>query len=147
MQKVRNKAARIVTKTSRREHVTPVLRSLHWLPVEYQPNFKMLTLTFKALAGTAPPFICDDVELHQTTHSLRSSSQTQFKFQTHTRCNMGIGASKLLRPPYGTNSLRLSKIHKLSSLSIKETYFSGKLILVKVHDLKTLVNCFTDITN
>jgi len=33
LQVVQNAAARLVTGTRRREHITPVLRQLHWLPV------------------------------------------------------------------------------------------------------------------
>ena len=44
-QLVQNTAARILTGTKRREHITPVLKSLHWLPVEYRIMFKTLLLT------------------------------------------------------------------------------------------------------
>ena len=33
LQSVQNAAARLVTGLGRREHITPVLRMLHWLPV------------------------------------------------------------------------------------------------------------------
>ena len=33
LQKVQNSAARLITRTRKREHITPVLKSLHWLPV------------------------------------------------------------------------------------------------------------------
>jgi len=35
LQKVQNSSARLVTRTHKREHITPVLNSLHWLPVIY----------------------------------------------------------------------------------------------------------------
>ena len=35
LQRVQNSAARIICNISRYDHVTPVLRSLHWLPMEY----------------------------------------------------------------------------------------------------------------
>jgi len=34
LQSVQNAAARLVTGTRRRDHITPVLRQLHWLPVK-----------------------------------------------------------------------------------------------------------------
>jgi len=33
LQSVQNAAARLVTGARRRDHITPVLRQLHWLPV------------------------------------------------------------------------------------------------------------------
>ena len=33
LQKLQNRAARFVTGTSVREHITPVLKALHWLPM------------------------------------------------------------------------------------------------------------------
>ena len=40
-QKVQNTAARIVTRSVRSSHITPVLKSLHWLSVNYRINFKI----------------------------------------------------------------------------------------------------------
>ena len=41
------------------DHITPVLINLHWLPVRYIINFKILLLTFKALYGMAPSYISE----------------------------------------------------------------------------------------
>ena len=35
LQKVQNQAARILTRSPRRDHITPVLKQLHWLKVRY----------------------------------------------------------------------------------------------------------------
>ena len=39
------------------DHITPVLRRLHWLPVRYQVMFKILLLAYKALHVKAPSYI------------------------------------------------------------------------------------------
>ncbi|XP_066556392.1 uncharacterized protein LOC136747362, partial [Amia ocellicauda] len=62
LQLVQNAAARILTKTKKHEHITPVLASLNWLPVHYRIDFKGLLLTFKALKGLAPPYLKDLIE-------------------------------------------------------------------------------------
>ena len=46
LQLVQNAAARFLTGTSRREHITPVLSSLHWLPVRFRIDFKLLFVCF-----------------------------------------------------------------------------------------------------
>ena len=57
VQRVQNAAARLVCLTGRREHMTPVLKELHWLPVRQRNSFKVLVLTYQALHGTAPQYI------------------------------------------------------------------------------------------
>ena len=74
LQKVQNSSARLVTRTHKREHITPVLNSLHWLPVIYRSQYKILMYTFKALQGTAPQYLEELVVPYQPTRSLRSES-------------------------------------------------------------------------
>ena len=54
LQSLQNAAARLVTVSRRSEHITPVLRSLHWLPVRQRVTFKLVTLIHKCLNGQAP---------------------------------------------------------------------------------------------
>ena len=44
LQSVQNSAARIVTKTAPREHITPVLEELHWLPVDRRIEYKIFVV-------------------------------------------------------------------------------------------------------
>jgi len=44
-----NAAARLITGTAKFSHVTPVLRTLHWLPIKQRVQFKVLILVFKAI--------------------------------------------------------------------------------------------------
>jgi len=41
-------------RVKRREHITPVLASLHWLPVQYRIHFKILVLTLVTLYFDGP---------------------------------------------------------------------------------------------
>ncbi len=71
----KEKAARIVVKTRRRDSITPVLQKLHWLPVKKRIIFKLLILTFKALNGQAPLYISELLSAYSPGHrSLRSHS-------------------------------------------------------------------------
>ena len=45
LQLVINTAARILTRTPKFDQITPVLASLHWLPVKARADFKVLLLT------------------------------------------------------------------------------------------------------
>ena len=70
LQKVQNSSARLVTRTHKREHITPVLNSLHWLPVIYRSQYKILMYTFKALQGIAPQYLEELVVPYQFYRAL-----------------------------------------------------------------------------
>ena len=73
LQRVQNSAARLVTKTKRREHITPALIELHWLPVRHRIEYKRLLFTFNSLHGLAAPYLAELLSRHQPTRSLRSA--------------------------------------------------------------------------
>jgi hypothetical protein len=88
LQLIQHKAARIVTRTSPREHITPVLMALHWLPVERRIEHKVLTYTFKAQNGLAPCYIEDLVIKHEPVRQLRSADANMLS-ATRTRSQYG----------------------------------------------------------
>ena len=74
LQKIQNSVARIVTRTSRSSHITPVLKSLHWLPVQYRINFKLCCITHRALSLKEPHYLNSLLINRLNLHSLLSSS-------------------------------------------------------------------------
>ena len=89
LQRIQNSAARLVTGTRKREHITPVLQQLHWLPVSYRIQYKILVLAYKAVHGTAPSYLCDLVNVYKPGRTLRSSSDALLLQQPHTRLKSG----------------------------------------------------------
>ena len=75
LQSIQNTAARVVTRTRKFDHISPVLKQLHWLPVRYPIVFKILLLVYKALNGTAPSYISELLKYYTSERKLRSSSQ------------------------------------------------------------------------
>jgi len=59
LQTVQNAAARVVIGTSKFDHITPVLRQLHWLPVRQRITFKLTMITFKCLYSLAPLYLAN----------------------------------------------------------------------------------------
>jgi len=61
--------------TRRRDHITPILRELHWLPVRQRVTFKIAVLVFQCLTGQAPAYLADDRRLTSdvSTRRLRST--------------------------------------------------------------------------
>ena len=74
LQLIQNAAARALTGISKRDHITPVLASLHWLPLKSRIEFKILLLTYKALKGLAPSYLKDLIVPYYPNRSLRSES-------------------------------------------------------------------------
>lgn len=67
--------ARLIAGIRKFDHVSPVLKDLHWLPVEERVTYKVLLLTFKALHGLAPSYLADLLKYYVPTRSLRSRNQ------------------------------------------------------------------------
>ena len=59
LQRVQNAAARIVSVSPKFCHITVVLMSLHWLPIDLRIEFKILIITYKTLHGLAPAYTED----------------------------------------------------------------------------------------
>ena len=74
LQRVQNCAARLITRKRKHDHITPTLKSLHWLPVHLRCQYKILMLTFKALQQTAPSYLQELIVRYTPSRSLRSES-------------------------------------------------------------------------
>ncbi len=59
LQMVQNAAARVLTRTRKYGHISPVLSALHWLPIEHCIDLKILLITYKALNGLAPQYLSE----------------------------------------------------------------------------------------
>ena len=73
LQRLQNRAARILSLTSKFSHITPVLKDLHWLPVEQRIQFKVLLMCFKSLRGLAPPYLSELITPYIPSRALRSA--------------------------------------------------------------------------
>ncbi len=69
VQRVNNAAARVLTKTKTVDHITPLLKTAHRLPISFKEDFKVLLLVHKA----SPP-IRDFLSFYVPDRSLRFST-------------------------------------------------------------------------
>ena len=60
LQAVQNAAARVVTGAKKLDHITLVLRDLHWLPLRQRIKYKRSMTLYKRLRGLAPTYLADD---------------------------------------------------------------------------------------
>ncbi len=59
LQMVQNAAARVLTRTRKYDHISPVMSTLHWLPIKHRIDLKILLITYKALNGLAPQYLSE----------------------------------------------------------------------------------------
>jgi len=78
LQSVLNAAARLVHRSSRYDHITPILRDLHWLKTPKHFVFKIGVLVYRCLHDLAPLYLSDYFEHIADTNRrcLRSSSSS-----------------------------------------------------------------------
>lgn len=62
LQLLQNAAVKLFTRSSQ--------FSLHWFPVKYKKQYKVLVWKYKALYGTAPTYISDIIHRDRTSRSL-----------------------------------------------------------------------------
>ncbi|KAI2645958.1 RNA-directed DNA polymerase from mobile element jockey [Labeo rohita] len=74
LQIVQNAAARVLTRSRKYDHITPILKSLHWLPIRFRISYKIALLTYKALNGLAPAYLTSLLPRYNPSRSLRSQN-------------------------------------------------------------------------
>lgn len=102
LQRIQNAAARLITRSRKYDNITPVLRSLHWLPVSQRITFKILILTYKAQHELAPLYITELISPKTQTTSIRLRSSTYAHLQLapgpRTRTRYGDRAFSVAAP-------------------------------------------------
>ncbi len=75
LQVFQNAATKLLTGTKTRDHISPILASLHWLPVKFRIDFKIAVFVYKALSDLAPKYISDLLIPYSPQRALRSNNQ------------------------------------------------------------------------
>ena len=83
LQMTQNSAARLIMRQRRRDHITPVLIALHWLPIRFRVMYKLLVLTFLAIHNLAPAYITDLISIYEPGRQLRSASRALLAVPHH----------------------------------------------------------------
>ena len=74
MQLLQNHAARLIFRVKKKDHVTPLLFKLHWLPIKFRIDYKIALLCYKCLNNAAPIYLQNLVEVYVPRRELRSSA-------------------------------------------------------------------------
>ena len=77
LQRGQNSAARLIMESRKCDHVQPLLRNLHWLPVRSRIDYKISTLCFNTFTNSSPVYIAQLLSVYIRSRHLRSSSDTR----------------------------------------------------------------------
>ena len=119
LQLIQNSAARLLTRTKKREHITPVLAALHWLPVTSRIDFKVLLLVYKALNEQGPEYIANSLVTYLPPRTLRSSTAGLLDAPSNSQKKIGSAAFVNYAPKLW-NTLPID-IRKANSVDIFKT--------------------------
>lgn len=74
LQRVQNCAARVIKNLQRKNHITPAMKDLHWLPIKYRICYKVNTLTHRAIHHQGPLYIQELISQYAPSRNLRSAN-------------------------------------------------------------------------
>eukprot|EP00745_Piridium_sociabile_P020377 TRINITY_DN313_c0_g1_i4.p1 TRINITY_DN313_c0_g1~~TRINITY_DN313_c0_g1_i4.p1 ORF type:complete len:508 (-),score=73.27 TRINITY_DN313_c0_g1_i4:117-1640(-) len=119
VQKVMNCAARLIFRAPKREHITPLLAELHWLPISFRVEYKIATICYNIISGSAPPYLQELLQVYTPSRSLRSSADTRtFHLPNRRKKHQGQRAFSYIGPVIW-NKLPFSVRHSQSLSSFK----------------------------
>jgi hypothetical protein len=127
LQRIQNTAARILTRTKKYQHISPIIRSLHWLRVSDRIEYKILSLTYKCIHNMAPEYIKNMIEPYSPSRVLRSQNQLLLKVPKTKLKTYGDRAFSKCAP-----ALWNSLPHEIKSADTLDTFQSR----LKTHFLK-----------
>ena len=119
LQQVQNSAAKLIFKARKSHHCTPLLKDLHWLPIEQRIKYKSACLCYNIISGTAPKYLSELFHLYVPSRSLRSSSDTRIFRIPHYKRKQHGGRAFATVAAQTWNSLPFSVRHSPSLSSFK----------------------------
>ena len=119
LQRLQNSAARLLTFTKKSHSISPILRSLHWLPVDKRIIFKILLLIHHSVYSLSPTYLRNCVSKYNPTRNLHSSSDRLLLQTPRIKHTWGDRAFSVMGPKLW-NELPL----QLRQISSTETFKS-----------------------
>ena len=130
LQKVQNSAARLVLKAKKRDHVTPLLQILHWLPIEARIQCKLSLLCHNFFSDSSPTYISALLSVYTPARNLRTSNDHRILSIPRVRTQTFGERAFSLAAPKQWNSLPASLRNITSTTSFKKAL---KTYLFKLH--------------
>ena len=123
LQSIQNSAARIVINSCKYTRITPVLRKLHWLPIQFRSEFKLATLVYKFIHTGFPKYFAPHLSTYRITYNTRrsqsvanSSMYQNFNLQFTSPLSSLASVLPVMLPLFGIHFLKTSVHHPLLPL-------------------------------
>ncbi len=151
LQIVQNAAARVLTRSRKYDHITPILQSFHWLPIKFRISYKILLLAYKALNDLAPAYLTNLLSRYNPTRSLRSQNSGLLVVSRIAKSTKGGSTFSYLAPKLwnslpenvlGSDTLSLFKSRLKISLA-KHSYNASHNLVLQVYLIKRTLLCFS----
>ena len=78
LQMVQNNLARLVFRSDYRQSASPILTSLHWLPIEQRIKYKINTMVFKSRINLLPDYLSRNLKVFASIRPIRLSMQNTY---------------------------------------------------------------------
>jgi hypothetical protein len=128
LQRVQNAAARVIVGIRKLDPVKPYLKTLHWLLIEKQIEFKIAVLTYRCLNCHAPKYLQDLLVLYRqdTNVCLRSSSTSVLRVpRTHTKTYGDRAFSVAATRIWNSHPVNIRSSSSITTFkSLLKTYYS-----------------------
>ena len=110
LQLVQNFACKIVTKTRKFDHVTPLLRELNWLSIDQLLFFRATVMTYKCMNHLAPSYLSSKFvkrsDIHNRRTRNREALQIPFFRSASGQRSFAFRGARLKRLPLYDDPLR-----------------------------------------
>ncbi len=113
---VQNAAARVLTRTRKYDHISPVLSTLHWLPIKHLIDLKIVLITYKAMDGITPQYLSKILSHYSYPRPLRSQNSGHLIIPRISKSTAG-GRSFFYLAPKLWNSLP-NNVQEADTLSV-----------------------------
>ena len=130
LQKVQNSTARLIFQCRKQNHISPLLMSLHWLPINARIEYKLSVICHSFVLGLSPIYLSDLLSVYTSKRNLRTFSDNRIS------CIL-----KLQKKTFGRRSFSFAAPTKWNSLpselrhtdSIQKFKLALKTHLTKFH--------------
>ena len=126
LQIIQNHAASVVKKCKKFDHITQTLIDLHWLPVKFRLQYKLVILVYKCLYSDGPAYLSSLLEEYHPSQNAGSTKARLYEPFVHKRC--GERAFSVAGPKLWNalpESLRKSNSFDVYKKSLKPHFLSG----------------------
>ena len=102
LQTAQNAAAQIIVHADKYACAKPILKELHWLPIQQRINFKIILLTFKALHGLTATYISELISIKIVSRDF-TITKVYSSWNIHITLLLVKELSPILLQNYGTS--------------------------------------------